>query len=102
MKRFKQGDLAVTVNSRAPLLNSGHVVQILKVVGPVPERKIEFGYEIERIDGLRFLCIRTRDGGLRMPGGFRTIAHQWQLRPIAKQGPGTAARRSRRKIPQTA
>jgi len=102
MKRFRKGDLAVTVNSRAPLLNNGHIVRIVEVAGPVPEYKVEFGYYVERIDGRRFVFIRGPDGEPVVPRAREVLAHHWQLRPLAKNGPGATARRARRKIPQTA
>ena len=55
MPHFKLGDLAVTCNSRAPLLNDNHVVRITKVAGPIPDQEIDFGYLIERIDGQNFV-----------------------------------------------
>lgn len=69
MKRFRKGDLAVTVNSRAPLLNNGHIVRIVEVAGPVPEHKVEFGYYVERINGRRFVFVRApgRDRFGRQP-----------------------------------
>jgi hypothetical protein len=87
--RFQRGELAVTVNSRAPLLNNGHVVRIVRVLGPVPRQGIEFGYEIERIDGQPFVFTYNRQLGIPVPGGKRTIAPHWQLRRPADAGPGS-------------
>jgi hypothetical protein len=81
-KLFNRGDLAVTVNSRAPLLNNGHIVRIVEVLGPMPERDIEFGYGIERIDGQPFVLVVNKDSKLPEPGKKRAIAHWWQLRPL--------------------
>ncbi len=47
MKRFSAGDLAVTINSKAPLLNSGHIVR------PVLEWDVPFGCPVKRPDGGR-------------------------------------------------
>jgi hypothetical protein len=102
LRRFKRGDLAVTVNSRAPLLNNGHIVQIVEVMGAIWDFGIEFGYLVERIDGLPFLVARSPAGEPRFTGGVQVYAHHWQLRPITRKSPGVAARRTRRRIPETA
>jgi hypothetical protein len=73
---FKRGDLAVTVNSRAPILNNGHIVRIVEVLGPMPERDIEFGYGIERIDGQPFVLVIDKDTKIPVPGkktGYRAL-----------------------------
>ena len=101
MRRFKQGDLAVTVKSRMPLLNDGHVVRILRVAGPVPDRGVEFGYCIERIDGQRFVFVRSPSGDPTPSRTHQVLVPHWQLRPILKKGPGASARRSRRRVPET-
>ena len=86
-KLFNRGDLAVTVNSRAPLLNDGHIVRIVEVLGPMPERNIEFGYGIERIDGQPFVLVLKKDSKIPVPGEKRAIAHWWQLRRLADSYP---------------
>jgi hypothetical protein len=84
---FKRGDLAVTVNSRAPILNNGHIVRIVEVLGPMPERDIEFGYGIERIDGQPFVLVIDKDTKIPVPGKKQAIAHWWQLRRLAESYP---------------
>jgi hypothetical protein len=82
-KQFKVGDLAVTINSRVPLLNDNHVVRIVRVIGPEPFLEIEFGYQIERIDGQNFVFV-TDINNFTVPGGKLAKAHHWQLRPLVK------------------
>lgn len=82
-----RGDLAVTVNSRAPSVNNGHIVRITTVIGPIPERNIEFGYEIERLDGQPFALMRHRRFDFPVPGERWAIAHQWQLRRLVESDP---------------
>ena len=89
---FKLGDLAVTVNSRAPILNNGHVVRIVRVLGSVPRWKMEFGYEIERLDGQPFIVVTNNLGVPGIPGGKRCAAHHWQLRPLVETLPRGRAR----------
>ncbi len=87
LQLFKRGDLAVTVNSRAPILNDGHIVRIAEVLGAMPERDIEFGYGIERIDGQPFVLVLKKDSKIPVPGEIRAIAHWWQLRRLADSYP---------------
>ena len=85
MKRFAKGDLALTCNSRAPLINDGHLVTILEVIGPDPGFGLSFAYLVERVDGADFL-IAARPG-IPMPtgGGPRVLADQHQLRPLRER-----------------
>ena len=48
MKRYARGDFAITVNSRAPSVNDGHLVIIREVCGPMPERGLDFADGIAR------------------------------------------------------
>jgi len=91
MPHFKLGDLAVTCNSRAPLLNDNHVVRITKVAGPIPDQEVDFGYLIERIDGQNFVLEFDAELRIPKPAGKRVIAHHWQLRPLVKSLPNSEA-----------
>ena len=84
MKRFNTGDLAVTINSKAPLLNDGHIVRILRVVGPVPEWDMPFGYVVERIDGQPFAMYVAQPSREVRFGAPRTVADQSKLRPLGE------------------
>jgi hypothetical protein len=84
MKRFEEGDLAITCNSRAPLINDGHLVTILEVIGPDPKWGLEFGYFIERVDGLPFALSRRKDSPMPAPGAHILRADQFQLRPLRR------------------
>lgn len=85
MKRFEKGDLAITCNSRAPLVNGNLLVSIVEVVGPDPERDIRFGYLIERVDGEPFAVARIPFTPLPTAGGWRVTADQHQLRPLLER-----------------
>ena len=89
MKRFNVGDLAVTINSNAPLLNDGHIVRILRVVGPVPEWDMPFGYFVERVDGQLFAMYVAQPSREVRFGAPRTVADQSKLRPL-EEGEGEA------------
>ena len=90
MKRFNVGDLAVTINSKAPLLNDGHIVRILRVVGPVPEWGMSFGYFVERVDGQPFAMYVAQPSGELRFGTARTVADQSKLRPLGEGEAGVA------------
>ncbi len=92
MSHFRRGDLAVTCNSKAPLLNDNHIVRITSVVGPSHDQEVEFGYQIERIDGQNFVLEFNVELRIPRPGGKRVIAHHWQLRPLVKSLPKSEAR----------
>jgi hypothetical protein len=49
VRRFDAGDLTLTIGLMVPSGN-GHVVRVLKVLGPIPERNTEFRYEVQRLD----------------------------------------------------
>ena len=83
MKRFQEGDLAVTCNSRAPLVNDGHLVRILEVIGPEPELGLEFGYLIERVDGQPFALGCKPGSPMPVAGAVRLMADQSKLRPLS-------------------
>lgn len=86
MKRFMQGDLAVTCNTRAPLVNDGHLVRILLVWGEDPELGLEFAYEVERVDGKPFALARRAPSPMPTAGSHRLLADHWQLRPLQEVG----------------
>ena len=92
MKRFAKGEFAITVNSRAPLVNDGHLVIVREVLGPVPDEGLDFAYVIERVDGEPFAL--TCQPGTPMPrrGGRLVRAGEHHLRRLG----GPARGRSRR------
>ena len=85
MKRFAKGDLAITCNSLAPLLNNGHLVTILEVRGPGASRGIAFAYLVERVDGQPFAVAFKTDTNLPIRGRRRVIGDQHMLRPLRER-----------------
>jgi len=85
MRRFKEGDLAITCNSRAPLVNDGHLVCILEVIGPEPEFRLEFGYLIERVDGQPFALACKSGSPMPVAGTAVLLADHSKLRPLSKR-----------------
>jgi hypothetical protein len=98
MKRFKAGDLAITCNSRVPLLNDNLLVWIVKVKGPMPRFGLRFCYLIERVDGQPFALVRAPGALAPERGGLRTLAAQHQLRPLRDRLADTAVRRTEKAI----
>ena len=96
MHRFKEGDLAVTCNSRAPLVNDGHLVRIVAVIGPEPELGLEFGYFIERVDGQPFALACKSGSPMPVAGAVELFAEHSKLRPLSNRpleaGAGTRNR----------
>lgn len=85
MQRFQMGDLAITCNSRAPLINDGHLVRILEVLGPEPEWGLEFAYLIERVDGQPFTLARRAGSPMPVAGTPQLLADQSKLRRLKDQ-----------------
>ena len=79
---FVKGDLALTCNSRAPLVNNGHLVTILEVLGPELDFGFAFAYVIERVDGQPFAVACKPGTPIPVAGGCRVLAEQQQLRPL--------------------
>lgn len=92
MKRYSKGDFAITVNSRAPSVNDGHLVIVRQVCGPMPERGLDFAYFIERMDGEPFAI--TCIPGTNLPGrsSQQSYAGEHQLRPLGGPRRGKARR----------
>ena len=82
MFRFQMHDLAITCNSRAPLVNNGHLVRILAVIGPMPELELQFGYLIERVDGQPFALASWTSSQTPVFGTVEIFAEYSQLRPL--------------------
>ncbi|MSQ54207.1 MAG: hypothetical protein EXR31_02455 [Betaproteobacteria bacterium] len=99
MKRFSKGDFAITVNSRAPSVNDGHLVIVREVCGAMPERGLDFAYLIERVDGEAFAI--TCIPGTSLPGRScpKVYTGEHQLRPLGGPRRGKA-RRARAKTRQ--
>ena len=97
MKRFAKGEVAITVNSRAPLVNDGHLVIVREVLGPVPEEGLDYAYVIERVDGEPFAL--TCQPGTPMPrrGGRLVRAGEHHLRRLGGPARGRSRRASRRR-----
>ncbi len=85
MKRFAKGDLAITCNSLAPLLNNGHLVAILEVLGPGAQPGIAFAYLVERVDGQPFAIGFRTATNVPAPGCRQVIGDQHQLRPLLER-----------------
>lgn len=84
MHRFKEGDLGITCNSRAPLVNDGHLVRILKVIGPEPDLELQFGYWVERVDGQPFALVCKPGSPMPVAGTVRVLgAEHSKLRPLS-------------------
>lgn len=83
MKRFQKDDLAITCNSRAPLVNDGHLVRILEVLGPKPDWDMAFAYYIERVDGQPFTLARWTDSPMPVAGTLQLVADHSKLRPLS-------------------
>jgi len=77
MKRFIEGDLAITCNTKMSHLNDGHLVRILEVVGPVPNLDLAFAYRVERVDGGLLYT-----GGTENASSRKVLASQSKLRPL--------------------
>lgn len=90
MKRFRVGDLAITINTRLPEINDGHLVRIVEVCGPVPKFGLSFAYAIERVDGK---LLFTRE--MRMERCV--LASHHQLRPL-REPPETVGTRTKETI----
>ena len=82
MFRFQMHDLAITCNTRAPLVNNGHLVRILAVIGPMPELELQFGYLIERVDGQPFALVSWTSSQTPVDGTVEIFADYSQLRPL--------------------
>jgi len=86
MKRFQKGDFAFA---------SRHLVIVREVCGPMPERGLDFGYLIERVDrepfgisGRPCPCIHAGQQHLRPLGG----TPRWKSRRArARRASGRAA-----------
>ncbi len=85
MKRFAKGDLAITCNSLAPLLNNGHLVAILEVWGPGARSGIAFAYLVERVDGQPFAIGFKPGTPIPVAGCRQVIGDQHQLRPLLER-----------------
>ena len=72
MSRFQVGDMALTIDLTVSASN-GHVVRVLKVLGPIPERQTEFGYEVERLDGQPFQRVQVWPEGKMIDGRPRDV-----------------------------
>jgi len=79
-RRFKVGDLAVTVGLRGAM-NNGRVVRIVAVVGPRPDVGHAFSYKVRMIDG-GFALIVKRDGTITLAAGTGWVDHS-NLRRLA-------------------
>ena len=84
MRRFKIGDLAITCNSRAPLVNDGHLVCILKVIGPELDLELQFGYLVERVDGQPFALGCKPGSPMPVAGTVKLFAEHSKLRPLSE------------------
>ena len=85
MRRFKEGDLAITCNSRAPLVNDGHLVHILKVIGPEPDLGLQFGYLVERVDGQPFALGCKPGSPMPVAGTMELFVEHSKLRPLSER-----------------
>ena len=85
MKRFAKGDLAITCNACAPLVNNGHLVTILEVLGPGAQPGIAFAYRVERVDGQPFAVAFEPGTMIRVAGCRRALGDQHQLRPLLER-----------------
>ena len=82
MRRFEMHDLAVTCNTCAPLVNDGHLVRILAVIGPMPDLELQFGYLIERVDGQPFALVSWTSNQTPVAGNVEIFTEHSKLRPL--------------------
>lgn len=94
MKRFQRGEFAVTCNTRAPLINDGHLVRIVEVAGPMPGDGLAFAYVIERVDGEPFMLGIRPGSPAPTWGGLQLLADQRNLRPLRGAGAARGVNRS--------
>ena len=92
MKRFAKGEFAITVRSRAPLVNDGHLVIVREVLGPLPNEGLEYAYLVERVDGEPFLPASQPGAPMPRHGGRFVRAGEHHLRRLG----GPARWRERR------